>query len=167
MLNQQFVEDIIMHNMPKGMAFEKHFPEKCVDKTEEEIEALAEKKLKEKENAEFYALRAKGIEEQEESKRIWTTELFNKKAIEYAELLEKKIFKEGNEKMAVNVNYINILKELNLVNGLQERKVTMNVNPIQITFGQGLAQIDDKGNIIDGECKEIPNENTEIEEKND
>ena len=160
-LDVGFVDDIQVSGLSKEDSFRKHFPEECEGKNEEEITALATKKLNKKKNNEYYVARAKQFEMQEKDKAEWNREVFNQKATSLLDSLYKRAMdtNKPNEKLAVLKTITDLMKELNLVNGLQENKITVNVNPIRpVETANVLKTYDENGNIVDADFQEVKNE---------
>lgn len=151
-----FIDDIQVNGLDKVDSFKKHFPTECDGKSEEEITELASKRIKRGKNEEYYLAKAKQFEIQEKEKAEWNREVFNKKATSLLDSLYSRAMdaEKPNEKMAVLKTITDLMRELNLVNGLQENKITQVINPIQIVNINKLKTYDEDGNIVDADYKE-------------
>lgn len=157
-LDQEFIDDIQIGGLSPIDSFKKHFANECEDKTDEEIRELANKRLRTKKNQEYYNLRVQEIEKQEREKFDWNTEIANKRIGRMIDFLETEVYEKGNQKMAVLSTLKELYKEKDLINGIQNHKITVNINPMQNAITENkLKTIDENGNIIDGEYKEVEN----------
>lgn len=155
-----YIDDIQINGLDKVDSFKKHFPDECEGKSEEEIMELASKRLKRGKNEEYYLAKAEQYEIQEKEKYNWNIEVANNKIGKMIEHLEKKVYEDGNEKMAVLSTLKELYKEKDLINGIQNHKITVNVNPIApVVEKEKLKTYDENGNIVDGDFKEVENEN--------
>lgn len=162
-LDQRYVDLIQIEGLDKVESFKKCFPTECEGKTEEEIMELASKRLKRGKNEEYYVAKAKQFELQEKDKAEWNREVFNKKATSLLDSLYDRAMntEKPNEKLSVLKTITDLMKELNLVNGLQENKITINVNPIApVEAKEKLKTYDEDGNIVDADYLEVENGKT-------
>jgi hypothetical protein len=153
----EFMDLIQAQGMDKVDAYLKCFPSKCEGKTEEEVADLADKRFKRKDNLTYYEARQQELSVVEKEKMEWNIEVANKKMMKMLDHLEKKVYDDSNEKMAVLATVTNLYKELNLINGVNVNDKKFKENPIIFVGLDQLKKkkIDDEGNIIDVECEVV------------
>lgn len=158
-LDQKYIDLIQIEGLDKVESFKKCFPAECEGKSEEDIIELASKRLKRGKNEEYYVAKSKQFELQEKEKAEWNREVFNQKATSLLNSLYDRAIDNNrpNEKMAVLKTITDLMRELNLVNGLQENRTTQIINPIQIVNVNKLKTYDENGNIVDGDFTEVEN----------
>lgn len=153
-----FVDDIQINGLDKVDSFKKHFPAECEGKNEEEIKKLAAKRLKRGKNLDYYNARAKQYESQEKDKLEWNREVSVATTLPLLNELLRRIY-AGSSKMSELSTAKELIKELDLIHGIQDKTITVNVNPIApVVEKEKLKTYDEDGNIVDGDFTEVEND---------
>ena len=154
-----YIDDILINGLDKVDSFKKHFPTECEGKNDDEIKELASRRLKKGKNGEYYLARAGQYEQQEQEKLEWNREKALATITPLLNELLDRIYK-GSAKMSELSTAKELIKELDTISGLQNKTVTLNVNPIApINETKKLKTYDENGNIIDGDFTEVENGN--------
>lgn len=151
-MDKNFIDDIVLRRKSKKESFKLNFPDLCTKGAN--IEELAEKTFRKKHNLEYFQALMEEVHHQENKMISWNKEISEKHLVDLIEHLEEKVYKEDNTKMSVLNTIVNSIKELNIMNGLDEVKINVKSDPIKIIGFNNLKSFDDNGNIIDGEIVE-------------